>query len=184
MEGCNIRHTTTNISKTRICLTTITLTILKKSRLFEICWTTKIEKKEFKLFSPPSSFCILSPAPFPSPLLYVLWCSWTFASVPQRRHQRPSFSVRWLVSLPSSHVLKRTRQRRREQDPSMRFMAEGGWTSSICIYIFSSFGTERGWGVGMGRTEMSLVSFLISKLRIREFPGDSERNAVSSPAWL
>lgn len=36
----------------------------------------------------------------------------------------------------------------------------------------------------MGRTEMSLVSFLISKLRIREFPGDSERNAVSSPAWL
>lgn len=37
---------------------------------------------------------------------------------------------------------------------------------------------------GMGRTEMSLVSFLISRLRIREFPGDSERNAVSSPAWL
>lgn len=32
----------------------------------------------------------------------------------------------------------------------------------------------------MGQTEMSLVSFLISKLRIREFPGDSERNAVSA----
>lgn len=32
----------------------------------------------------------------------------------------------------------------------------------------------------MGRTGMSLVSFLISRLRIRGFPGDSERNAVSS----
>lgn len=32
----------------------------------------------------------------------------------------------------------------------------------------------------MGRTGMSLVSLLISKLRIHEFPGDSETNTVSN----
>lgn len=81
----------------------------------------------------------------------------------------PSFNVRWLGSLPSSHILKRTHQRRREQDPSVRFMAEGSWTSSI--YICSSFGTERGWRVGMGRTQMSRELFSYRNFIFASFLG-------------
>lgn len=35
----------------------------------------------------------------------------------------------------------------------------------------------------MGRTEMPLVSLLISKLHIREFPGDSETKTMSN-LWV
>lgn len=118
---------------------------------------TKINKKCFNLTNLPSSFCFLSPTPSPLPYLkshptsfptsvltVELWgvCLSSHLQSALTRLLPPQLPL----PLPRPHRVSRSRliKRRREQDRSLRFVAERGWTSFICIYTTSSSAEKEG----------------------------------------
>lgn len=120
---------------------------------------TKINKKCFNLTNPPSSFCFLSPTPSPLPYLQSHPTSFP-TSVPtvelrgvclsspliSSQHWLVYFLPSFPLPLPRPHRVSRSRliKRRREQDRSLRFVAERGWTSFIRIYTTSSSAEKEG----------------------------------------